>query len=118
MSRKLPWSDDEIVRSYRGAKDRDAQIGILADLNDTTVGNIRRIIDRALGVNTTARETDEGGFGYRCSVALEHDGVRYTIKEVARLNGVTINAVGKKCRVGKGVCVVRGIRYQVIHRRG
>lgn len=118
MSRKLPWSDDEIVRSYRGAKDRDAQIEILADLNDTTVGNIRRIIDRALGVNTTARATDEGGFGYRCRIALEHDGVRYTIKEVAKLNGVTVKAISKKCKMKSGVCVAGGVSYQVIHRRG
>lgn len=118
MSRKLPWSDDEIVRSYRGAKDRDAQIGILADLNDTTVGNIRRIIDRALGVNTTALETDEGGFGYRCSVALEHDGVRYTIKEVAQMYDLTAKAIRKRCERGSGVCVAGGVSYQVIHRRG
>ena len=43
MSR-LPMQDDEIANSYRLAKDPEAQVIVLAELNGTSPENIRRIL--------------------------------------------------------------------------
>ena len=41
---KLTMRDDEIANSYRLAKDPEAQVKVLAELNDTTPENIKRIL--------------------------------------------------------------------------
>lgn len=41
---KLPMRDDEIANSYRLAKDPEAQVIVLAELNATSPENIRRIL--------------------------------------------------------------------------
>lgn len=51
----------EIRRNYRLAANKDAQIGILADLNCTTKDNIRKILARK--ESGEAIETQQGIFG-------------------------------------------------------
>lgn len=41
---KLPMRDDEIASSYRLAKNPAAQVKVLAELNDTTPEEIKRIL--------------------------------------------------------------------------
>lgn len=42
--RTFPWSEDEIVASYRSALDKKAQLKILADLNVCKVQDIRELL--------------------------------------------------------------------------
>lgn len=47
MARKYPMTVDEIVTSYRQARNRQTQIGVLADLNVCTRKEIRELLDAA-----------------------------------------------------------------------
>lgn len=47
MARKYPMTVDEIVTSYRQARNRQTQIGVLADLNVCTRKEIRELLAEA-----------------------------------------------------------------------
>ena len=47
MARKYPMTVDEIVTSYRQARNRQTQIGVLADLNVCTRKTLRALLDAA-----------------------------------------------------------------------
>lgn len=83
----LPWTDDEIVRHYRTAKDKAAIIPILADLNAVTPSRIRQVLRRN-GVKAEAvsreeqRERIRKPYQQKVFTVLEHDGVEYSIADI------------------------------------
>lgn len=61
MARKYPMTVDEIVTSYRQARNRQTQIGVLADLNVCTRKEIRELLAEAGVLSPPAPETAKKG---------------------------------------------------------
>jgi len=82
---RLPWSDEEIVISYRDAANREAQIGILAELNACTTDRIESILRAA-------------GYDLKTTVRIVHKGKRgrWTPEETERL--LELRAEGREWR--------------------
>ena len=59
-ARKYPMTVDEIVTSYRQARNRQTQIGVLADLNVCTRKEIKDLLAEA-GVLEAPLRTRSGG---------------------------------------------------------
>lgn len=70
----MEMSNEEIVRSYREAKDKAVQLGILADLNCCSKEYIKQIL-REGGISPqqlprTSRKTARGGERRWCRCAI------------------------------------------------
>ena len=127
MSNSLLWTDEEIVRSYKEARDPKRQINVLADLNECKPQQIRDVLKRA-GLKLPKKpkepkmkvkrsqwsERAAAGFGGGKSILLEKDGRMYSIKEVAQIHGRTGNCVREHC-INTDVCVMYGTEY-IVHR--
>lgn len=61
MARKYPMTVDEIVTSYRQARNRQTQIGVLTDLNVCTRKEIRELLAEAGVLSPPAPETAKKG---------------------------------------------------------
>lgn len=84
----MEMTDYEIMESYRNAKYRDKQIGILADLNNCSKAKIKKILEK--GDDQVKALPDE----VKNEVASElRDG--HTIEEVAQNNGIGISTTRK-----------------------
>lgn len=119
----LAWTTEEIVRHYRGAKDREAMIGILADLNNVSIARIKSVLRSAGEVLPQKEPKVKRKKEYVPPAVfyhLEHDGVRYSIEEVARRVGRSRTYVLHRME-NTDVAVIGGVEYRVIQytkRRG
>lgn len=114
---ELPWSEAEIVRHYRTAKDPAEMIMILAELNGTTTHRICEVLTAAgvepVPIKPTRRQTAH------LKVVLVDQSGQYTFRDVARMHGLSSDAL--RHRVGNNKqLVLDGRAYQVksYHRRG
>lgn len=123
----LPWRDDEIVRHYQAAKDKDGIITILAQLNAVDTPKIKQILKRN-GVNVygEVREVErerEGGTYRRKKetkprkpkvyIVLEHDGVAYSIDDIVRKIGRSPTYI-KARLVNVDAVTFGGIEYKIL----
>lgn len=127
MENSLLWSDEEIVRSYKEARNPRRQIDVLADLNACKPQQIRSVLKHA-GLKLPKKpkepaikakkqrksERDAAGFSGGKSILLERDGRMYSIKEVAQIHGRTSNCVREHC-INTDVCAMYGTEY-IVHR--
>lgn len=125
----LPWSEDEIIRHYRTAKDKAAIIPILADLNAVPQSRIRQVLRRH-GIKTDtecrisrryetvreekplARKKETKPRRPKVYIVLEHDGTAYSVEDIARRIGRSVTYV--KARI-KDVDAVTfgGVEYKI-----
>ena len=81
---KMPMTYYEIAASYRQAKDREAQISILADLNDCDRQTIREIL------------VEEGETVKPCYA----DGLQGLVKQLRLERGLTMSQFAKMAGIG------------------
>ena len=104
MARKYPMTVDEIVTSYRQARNRQTQIGVLADLNVCTRKEIRELLAEAGVLSPPAPETaKKGGRPISFDAELAHrlwaEGL--TDAEIAEKLGIPVERFAKwRQRVG------------------
>ncbi len=116
------WTDEEIIQHYLHAADRYRIVGILAELNGVSAARIKSIL-RAAGIEPAKKvpkrdaEKNRGKFEKGCSVSLEREGKRYTMKQVATLHHRGYSFIQRKCFGDVRECDVDGTIYKVIHRR-
>ena len=116
-TKRLPWSDEEIIRHYRAAKDPAEMIMILAELNGTTAHRIREVL-AGVGINPTQSRPNERQTAHLKTVLSDQNG-QYAFHEVARMHGLTVCTLRRRVK-NKKKLVLDGHVYQVrsYHRRG
>lgn len=111
------WTDDEIARHYKGAKDPCAMIKIIAQLNDVPEGRIREALCRA-GIEPARKKTICRDTHVRVRL-VSADGREITVPEAARINECpekrVYYAIHKSDRYVVGGAPYRVVRYK---RRG
>ena len=112
----LAWTEEEIVRQYREAKDQRAMIGILADLNNVSVSRIKAILRAAGVVLPKAQPKAKRKKEYSPPAvffALEHDGRRYSIDDLTRSTGRSRTYIRSRIE-GVDVATISGVEYKII----
>ncbi len=118
----LAWTEEEIVRHYRSAKDPKAMIGILADLNNVSELKIKQVL-RKHGISVKQKTAEEKKPHKRKKetkkrapkvyIKLVSDGVSYSIYDVERR--IKRSTTYIKTRIADNDTVVLGgIEYQVL----
>ena len=114
----LPWTDEEIVRHYRTAKDKAAIIPILADLNAVSPSRIRQVLRRN-GVKAEAvsreeqRERVRKPYQQKVFTLLEHDGVEYTIADIMQRIKRSQTYVTRRLE-GVDTVTFDGVEYKIL----
>ncbi len=124
---QLPWSEDEIVRHYKTAKDKEGIIPILAQLNAVESSKIVRIlkrhgvkvygevkeIERETKVKTCRRNKGTKPRKPRVYIVLEHDGVAYSVEDVTRRIRRSVTYVKARLENVDAV-TLGGVEYKII----
>lgn len=116
-TKRLPWSDEEIVRHYRAAKDPAEMIMILAELNGTTAHRIREVLS-GVGINPPQSRPTKRQTAHLKTVLADENG-QYAFRKVERMHGLTVGTLRHRVEHKKKL-VLDGHVYQVrsYHRRG